>query len=104
MKIAWEIVKLLVVIVFAVAVVSLYGCATISEEEQFRREYNESLDRERWQLCQRIYRQHGKYTVSRHSHDRRRTSGRHGPSEVKDDLIVNQCRMVIGREAWGDNL
>lgn len=76
----------------------LAGCATLTEKEKEERAYNEQIDRENWELCQEVYRRSGVATYSRHSHH-----NQHRPHEIRDDLMVNECRRVLG-PYWADRI
>ena len=72
----------------------LCSCTTLPEEE---REWRQAIDKENWVMCQLAFRQANVPTISYHSHQKGR---RHGPFEVKEDLIWNRCRSAIKDEYW----
>lgn len=85
----------LLLLFFFAFLVGLGGCATYTPEE---REWRQGIDAENWTLCQLAYRQAGKPTWSKHDHRRHLP---HRSHEIAEDLMVNNCRMVLG-EQWID--
>lgn len=68
------------------------------EDKKFEREYSEGQDAANYELCQRIYRQHSVPMVHvGHAHGKR---NRIDAWHIKDDLMYNRCRALIGSEAW----
>lgn len=90
--------KQLVGIVFLLAV----SCAApLTEDELFRREYNEKIDEQNWELCREVYRRSGvRLAVSDHAHGKGK---KHYPFHVRRDLIDNNCKRILGAY-WAERL
>ena len=73
----WERYSLWLLVILA-----LTGCAsTLTPEE---REWRAAIDAENWALCERVYREARVMIVYTE------------PSMVKRDLVVNECKRVLG--------
>ena len=77
---------------YPVALALLVGCvsAAINSEE---REYREAIDKENWGMCMAAYQRAGKPTY----HFYHRGHGDPKPYQIKEDLVVNGCKRVLGR-------
>ena len=75
----------------------LFGCTTLSESEMAERDYDRSVEAEKWEECKRVYRNHSRPTVSRHRHQRGTS---HRPHEVKQDMWDNNCYVILKRMGW----
>jgi len=71
----------------------LVGCASMTEDDV---EYRHTVDMANWINCQNVYLREGKPTYHRHHHKSRMKA-----VEIRDDVFVNSCRMVLGEE-WID--
>lgn len=93
-RIAWEIVKLAVVVLFGVAALAIMGCSTMTPEQV---EWKRAMDYENWNTCMAVYEAHGVHTVHMdHSHSGIRNKGRTPRWEhVKADLRDNNCRIML---------
>ena len=68
------------------------GCKTLTPEEQ---EWRQGIDKENLGLCLGLYKRKGEPWYSTHSHGEH---DKHRPSEIREDLMVNQCRLALGKE------
>lgn len=87
--------------ILLVVTLCLWGCASVplTEDEEFEREAQRAYDLENWAMCEEIYRQYGKPTFHNgHLHGER---DRIRPHDIKSDLMVNGCRLLLG-EHWAD--
>lgn len=87
-----------------IALLSVASCATLplTEEEEFVRDYNRSINRENWALCEKVYREWGEPT---HHKDHTHPSDGKGVKEwmINNDLFDNQCRQILG-EYWAKGM
>jgi hypothetical protein len=85
---------------FCLSLILLVGCAggPLTEEELFEEEMRRSHDLENWDLCRRILKHHGRYTVHYdHQHGKR---DKIWPWMIRDDLVSNKCQYIIPQEMW----
>ena len=71
--------------------VGFASCSTLPPEEA---EWRRLVDRSNWELCEGAYKAAGKYTLHL-EHDHRDPKRVH-PRDIKQDLLVNSCRQVLG--------
>ncbi len=94
-------------LVIMLLAILMAGCAsTLTEEEQQAKadatEWKKGIDYENYRMCMLMYDQAGVQTIHiDHQHDRR--SKKRGPrwSDVKSDLMYNECRRHL-KEYWAD--
>jgi len=80
----------------ALAIAVLCGCSA-TPLNPLDRQLQHAIDAENWDLCQRSYNKtRDTRMASRHDHSRRH-GGRHTTWEVRQDLIINNCRVVLGK-------
>jgi hypothetical protein len=75
----------------------LGACAgNLTEDEQFRKDWNEQVDLRNWRLCEQAYMQAGKPTWHKdHTHSMGLGKGRLRNEDVRSDLMTNRCRGVL---------
>lgn len=72
-------------------VLLLAGCASLPEHEAA---YARAELAEQWELCKMIYKRAGAHWYSHHPHRKHRE---HKPSEIRSDLALNNCSMLLRR-------
>lgn len=94
MKILWEIIKLVTVLVFAAFILMLVGCASNLTPDEI--EYRDAERAEQWRLCEMVYKANGVPTVHMgHSHDRRYERLHSQKEAIRSDLLHNDCRRIL---------
>ena len=84
------------VLTLVVCLILACSSAPLTPEE---REYAQVERTEQWRICKSIYRAAGMPTYSTHMHSKNR---KHKDWEVRDDLLDNQCRMILKRAGLWD--
>lgn len=67
------------------------SCSSLDDISEDEREWRKAIDVENWELCQLAYRQEG--VAIRHNHIHSRYIRWY---EIRDDLVVNNCAVILG--------